>query len=628
MRSYKHSCFTHFFADQLSAWVVTGLMLGIAISAFENPWSVLVLLGLVGLSFAKIDDSENASTSENASSNGSHNESGNPNSKSSNAPQKWKSHLLADVAHEMRNTLSLIMGPLNLMEYSLDDAPDEVKHQLEIAMRNGKRLSAIIDQMVDLTQLEVNQLRLRKEAYDLCAQLRMMVDSYSPLAQRQGVSFTRLMPDQEIIINADRQRMSQVFSNLLSNAIKFSPEGGYIDVAANLKGSGVLVQVKDTGEGISEKVQQNLFKRFYSHGSEKVENREGLGIGLSMSYEYVRKHGGELSVESAEGKGATFKVWLPLIQDDSLRGYSIERKSELRDQSQIDIEEDTEKHHVQPRKLNTRMRKATSSNVHVLILEDDQELRAYIQDILIKECQVATHTATTVDEAWQIMEETDMDLVITDLQLPGETGFGLIERIQNSFKLRLLPILIITGRKNKQARIKGFQIGINDFMSKPFDPQELVVRVQNLLRNKIERDLWMGNEFARIQEQGAAGAGSGDKAFQRENRSYQQEELDWLDELVNYVRDHLTNTTMTVEDVAFEMKLSKRQLYRRCKELTGLTPAHLIREIRLQRAQVLLDGGQVNSIGELINAVGYNNSGYFSRLYEDRFGRKPFQETS
>ncbi|MGM0587396.1 MAG: hybrid sensor histidine kinase/response regulator transcription factor [Bacteroidota bacterium] len=545
--------------------------------------------------------------------------------------EELKTQLLGDVAHEMRNMLSLVMGPLSLLRHDLEDASSDVQHQLAIAYRNASRLSKMIDQLTDLTQLESNQLRLKKEAYDIGEQVRHLLDSYESMADKRGITFTKLLPEQAITVNADRDRMEQVFSNLISNAIKFSPEGGYIDVAISCSKSGVWIQVKDTGEGIPKERQEHLFKRFYTRGSRKVDNRDGLGIGLSMSYEYVKKHGGELTVESAEGKGALFKVWLPLIQDDTLRGYSLEIDNTLSIKS---AKEESEKALNNERKQQSHSGEDeqydVSSDINVLVVEDDLQLRAYIEDVLMSKCFVTVHTATNVQQAWNRLENHPMDLVVTDLQLPGKDGFALIEQVQNSLEFHQLPILIITGRKDKQVRIKGFQIGINDFMSKPFDPQELVVRVQNLLRNKFERDLWIGSEFAREEQadtdtEQTKEPSAEPKIYRKVDRDFQESELELLDKLVDYVNRQLTNTTLTVEDLAFHLNLSKRQLYRKCKELTGLTPAHLIREIRLQRAQSLLEQNKVSHLNELIHAVGYNNSGYFARLYEERFGLKPFK---
>jgi DNA-binding response OmpR family regulator len=348
-----------------------------------------------------------------------------------------------------------------------------------------------------------------------------------------------------------------------------------------------------------------------------------------MSYEYVEKHGGKLTVESGEGKGALFKVWLPLIQDDTLRGYSLEMDNTLTIKSAKEESERALNNERQQQEYSEEDEQYdVSSDINVLVVEDDYQLRAYIEDILMSKCFVTVHKATNVQQAWNKLENHPMDLVVTDLQLPGKNGFALIEQVQNSLEFHQLPVLIITGRKDKQVRIKGFQIGINDFMSKPFDPQELVVRVQNLLRNKFERDLWMGSQFEREQEEEAElskETSREPKIYRKVGREFQESELELLDKLVEYVNKQLTNTTLTVEELAFQLNLSKRQLYRKCKELTGLTPAHLIREIRLQRAQSLLEQNKVSHLNELIHAVGYNNSGYFARLYEERFGVKPFQ---
>jgi signal transduction histidine kinase/DNA-binding response OmpR family regulator len=536
--------------------------------------------------------------------------------------EELRNRLLADVAHELRNALALVQGPLSLLDDDLQDATDEIRLQVDTANRNAKRLSRMVDQLLDLTRLEVNELHLKKEAYNINEQVVSLLNSYQAMANKKGVSFTRLLPNREVIVNADRDRIEQVFSNLISNAIKFSPEGGYIDISVSVEEDGVRIQVKDTGVGIPEEAQNKLFNRYFTRGARNVSNREGLGIGLSMSYDYVRQHGGELSVESEPGKGAKFIVWLPTIQDDTLRGYSIDPQVQQEGYARADSDSSFDTELVYNEEVDEE-----EFLLRVLIVEDDAELRNYMSGIVRKECQVAVIGVSTVEEAWTLLGEQDIDLVITDLQLPEEDGFSLITRIQDSFELRLLPILILTGRKEKRDRIRGFQIGINDFMSKPFDPKELVVRVQNLLRNKIERDLWSGNSFAAVppnsEDHVEKFPSNRLEPFQKDDRTYHKYELMLLEKIVRFVNDQLTNNTMTVDDLAHHLALSTRQLYRKCKELTGLTPAHLIREIRLDEARKMLEDNKVQTVSELMHAVGFNSSGYFSKLYEERFGKRP-----
>lgn len=562
------------------------------------------------------------------SENGDPNQEGAENDEGEKQSKEFlKNRLIADAVHELRNMVALVLGPISLIDDSLDEVPESVRSNLSIAKKNVKRLSETIDQLVDLSRLDVDQLHLKKEAYDLRKQLAQLIDSYQPLAQKQGVTFTRLLPDRSVIINADRSRMAKVFTNLISNAIKFSPDGGYVDISLSIEDKGAIIQVKDTGVGIAEKDQSHLFDRYFTRGSGKVENREGLGIGLSMSYEYIEKHGGRLEVESQEGHGTAFRVWLPLIEDDTLRSYTIEHASSLQQRSVPTKTRFTGRQQLpdltQEDSANAR---DLSSRQQVLIVEDNKDLRLYIREVVTQECQVSVRDVASAEQAWEVVSNEPIDLIITDLYLPGEDGFEMIKRIQERYSLLRLPILILSGSDLKRDRIRGFRIGVNDFMSKPFDAKELAVRVQNLLQYKSERDFWNNKTYGRDQDaQGNDGSSVQSllKPLQKEEKAYLKKEIELQEKLVEYILDELQNSTLTVEDLAHQVALSKRQLYRKCKQLFGLTPGQLIRELRLKQAQIMLEEPSVETVSELVYAVGFNNSGYFSKLYEERFGRRP-----
>lgn len=498
-----------------------------------------------------------------------------------------KSRFFANVSHELRTPLTLIQGPLeSVLGGKEGKITPRVQDQLALSRKSTKKLLRLVEEILDLSKLEAGKLELKPEAvkcYDLISRIFYTYQS-SYSGKHLDFQMQYDLPE-ETIIKVDIGKLEKVLDNLMSNAVKFTRDQGSVKMTVKHTLGQLEISVADTGVGIPPDELAQVFNRFYQSGSGK-KYKGGTGIGLALAKELVQLMGGELKVESVEHEGTTFILTIPYQEattaDIPLKVTALPEGAEI-------TENPSEATEIEQDPLLLR-------NVKILVVEDDPSMRKYIAS------QLEAYAVDQAEDglvAIELIEKNNYDLVITDLMMPRLDGMDLVSNLRQSDETKNVSIMMLTARAADEDIVNALTIGVNDYMVKPFNPDELTARVRNILSNRTSRT---------------------EAIEQDEQVSFSDQ---FLNELKAFVLDHLKSSNFNVASLADKAALSERQLNRRIKQATGLTAAAFIREIRLNEARLLLENKTYNTISEVSYATGFETPGYFTTVYTKRFGRKP-----
>ncbi|MVM41096.1 response regulator [Spirosoma sp. HMF3257] len=509
-----------------------------------------------------------------------------------------KTRFFTNISHEFRTPLTLLLGPINDL---LLRHPTDMLYQ--VMYRNANRLQSLIGQLLDLAKLDAGQLQLDRKPGNLVDDLRIWIASFESLAQSRGValSLTQNRPNQWMLYDTDK--LEKIVTNLISNALKFTPAGGRVEVNVvyHHAKSGITISVQDTGVGIAPEQVSHIFDRFYQVDDSQQRGYEGTGIGLALVKELVTAMKGNIRVESQPDQGATFIVDLPLgVAEASAPinpalvtadGSGAVRAEAIAGQTQVVSDQEA------------------SSGKAVLIVEDNDDLRLYIRHIL-----EATYTVTeAVDgqDGLQKAVDTLPDLVICDLMMPRLDGFGFCQQLKSQEATSHIPVVMLTAKADRESRIEGLTIGADDYLTKPFDRQELLLRVRNQLLQQERLFEWFTvNQSHKEPTLVVPPALSAEQRF--------------LDRLTEVVLQHIDDPAFNVEALADAVNLSRVQVYRKLKALTNITATNFIRDIRLAQAATLLTT-QTDSVTQVAYAVGFDSLSYFAKVFQEKYGVLPSQ---
>lgn len=525
-----------------------------------------------------------------------------------------KSQFFVNISHELRTPLTLVLGPV---EQLLADAelPTRARQGLLLIQRSGQRLQRLVNSILDLTKLEAGQLRLHPQPVVATALLRRLVEPFQTLATRRGIKLClqQELPE-ELTLLLDAEQVEQVLGNLLANALRHTPDAGRIAVRAAAAGPGQWqVQVQDSGAGVAPEERGRIFERFYQSQRHRVAG--GTGIGLALSRELAQLMGGTLTVEGAPGEGATFIFRFqaaivaptapPASQGPERTAQPVPASDELP---------------VLPEPGGTHPR--------VLLVEDHADLRAYLRELLGP--AYAVREATNGHEALARLAEEPADLIISDEMMPGMSGTELLRHLQQQPGWQAVPFLLVTARADLAHRLLALEVGVADYLGKPFVAAELLARVRNLLRNQAERRRYQAEAPpAEMELAGATPlrqAGSRAAVAEAVAPGLAAADVELLSRLRAETEAALADEDFGPARLAAAVCLSERTLYRRLKELTGLTPAAFVREVRLLQARHLLETRAVATVAEAAFAAGFANASHFGRVYAERFGRTPGED--
>jgi signal transduction histidine kinase/DNA-binding response OmpR family regulator len=512
---------------------------------------------------------------------------------------KVRAHLLSNLSHELRTPLTLIKGPAGELLKSGRNTAFEKNHLISI-YRNSQRLKELIEQVVDLNRYNSNTMSISARSVDVCLYTRFLTNAFSSLMESKQLTLSHNIPDHAIFIFLDLDKFEKILTNLLINAAKFTSESGTIQVTLTNHDDHILITVADSGIGIEAEKLKSIFGRYETSDNDIQDFDKGLGIGLALTKEYVDLHNGTISVESAPGEGTTFTLRF-------MKG-----KEHL---AHVDIKKD--RYEIESTYLrapitthNDDAAFRSRNGYLVLVIEDDQELAQYIRNTLIdKGYQVIN--AENGKAGLEMAKRHVPDLILSDIMMPVMNGFELLEELRKDDELTATPTIFLSGLSDIRHRLKGLRIGVNDYIVKPFNNDELLIQIENLISFSKIRDQRQ-NEIEEEEEE---------EADSELPDNWESDEF--MQRLIEWTQQRIDSGNLTTEEMADAMNVSRRTLYREVKKKTGFTVAGLLKEVRLQFARQLVEIGKVDRIGELCIRVGYENSTYFRDLYIHRFGKDP-----
>ena len=522
-----------------------------------------------------------------------------------------KTQLYTNITHEFRTPLTVILG----MAKQVINKPNEhFDNGMEMIVRNGQSLLNLVNEMLDLSKLENGKMELHLVQGDVINFLRYMVESFHSLAESQNKQFHFLSSIDSYFTLYDTEKLRQIISNLLSNSLKFTPEKGniYISVSeqkemGKINEINLIIKVKDTGIGIPEDQLLHVFDRFYQLDNSATRKAEGTGIGLALTKELVRLMDGEISVKSppvGATKGTEFTVMLPLkiTKSENNQVNFGSKKTEVN--TFIKSKEE---------KIQPIIKKTESSKKQlILLVEDNADVVAYTAS-----CLPDYKLAVGRDgrEGLEIATEIIPDLIITDVMMPFIDGFEMSLKLRTDERTSHIPIIMLTAKADVESKLKGLELGADAYLEKPFNKEELLIRIKKLLelRKKLQEyysnKLMSENDKIILQEPGI-------------NLVNEVQENLFVKKAREVVEAHLAHNNFTVENLCSEVFMSHSQLHRKLDALTGFSPVRFIRAIRLNKAKELLQNPE-NNISNVAFECGYQDAGYFARVFKQEFGTTP-----
>ena len=498
-----------------------------------------------------------------------------------------KMKFLINATHDIRSPLTLIMSPLNkLLKRDLDS---DVKSELKTIEHNAQRVQNLVNQILDIRKIDKQQMKLQCQETDMVQYVGNILKSYEYMARERGMEFRYLPAIDHLNVWLDRSAFDKIVDNLLSNAFKYTYDGGTIEVRVDEGPNGTAqLQVADTGVGIRGDLHK-IFDRFYQGSASRSLHIEGTGIGLNLCKMIVEMHHGTIEAANREGlQGSIFTVRLPL-------GNSHLTKEEiLVPESQ---EQKTTK--VKPQ-----------SNYRMLVVDDDAEIGHYISQELGAFYHVTP--VTSAREALRLLlgveADRQYDLVVSDVMMPEMDGFTFLRMIKTNMNLSHIPVVMLTSKSDVANRLEGLEKGADAFLAKPFDMDELHVVINNL----ISKNLRLKGKYSGSQQQ---------KDKVEETKVKGNDEL-LMERIMKVVNKHLSDSDFNVETLTSEVGISRAQLHRKMKEMTGLPVSEFIRNIRLEQAVRLLEEQKIN-VTQVAYTVGFSNLAHFSTVFRKQFGVSP-----
>ena len=562
---------------------------------------------------------------------------------------KVKTRFFANISHEFRTPLTLIMGPLEQMIAACGENEKEKKRKLSLMLRNAQRLLRLINQLLELSRLDSGKLKLQAAKTDIIIFMRGIIDSFQLLAQQKELDLVfhtgRNNEAEDLLLYIDPRKMEDIMSNLLVNAIKFTPPGGEVKVTLNksfLGGPGgdfgggtpglleksppmlhgaegknnfpegfVEISVKDTGPGIPHEQLAHIFDRFYQADSTYEYHQKGSGIGLALSKELVELHHGTIEPRSSEGEGSEFIIRLPLgrshLADDEImeQGVPADVKGVPTDDSnEVKIREKIPEFEMESEVEAKENEPGTHEADIILVVEDSADLRNYIREAL--EPGYTVVGAGDGREGIQKAQEIIPDLIISDIMMPEVNGYELCRELKNHVNTSHIPIILLTAKASEENIIEGLETGADDYITKPFNTGILSARIKNLI--DLRRQLHL--KWDR------------DMTLQPTKMSVSKIDEEFFQELEEVIEKNLSEPEFNVEDLGKRLYMSRATLYRKIYALSGKTPSEFLRSYRLKRAAQLL-ASNFGSVTEVAFEVGFSNRNYFTKCFKEQFHQLP-----
>ena len=505
---------------------------------------------------------------------------------------KAKLQFFTNISHELRTPLTLIADPVNYIIHD-DNLNSQQRSMLQIVQRNVLVLTQLVSEILDFRKVQNGKMELRLSDFNLTESMKQWIKLFSVSAQKKNIAISMDAPD-TIMLRADQDKIERICYNLLSNALKYTSEGGEISLMAKEEGGRVMISVADNGCGISSDELPYIFDRFY-----QAKNAgRGTGIGLAIVKAFTELHHGEVSATSIEGKGSTFTIHIPVRQKGEVTNQPTEKIEQLVEPSSAEEVPNQARH------IDELIQPYQTDKPEVLIIDDNIDIRTYLRSVLSEKYNVSEAADGKV--GLELARKIVPDIVLSDIMMPVMDGLAFCQQLKTDKAISHIPVILLTARSLDEQRAEGYEHGADAYLSKPFSLRLLLSRIDNLIesRKKLNQTWSKGVEDDEIGNI----SNEIDKSF--------------LKQLRKIIQENLANSDLSVEQIGDEIGLSRVQLYRKVKALTGYSPVEIVRKARLTRARHLLQTTE-RTVSEVAYAVGFSTPSYFSKCYKDEFGENP-----
>lgn len=505
---------------------------------------------------------------------------------------KAKLQFFTNISHELRTPLTLIADPVNYIIHD-DNLNSQQRSMLQIVQRNVLVLIQLVSEILDFRKVQNGKMELRLSDFNLAESMKQWIKLFSVSAQKKHITISMDAPD-TIMLRADQDKIERICYNLLSNALKYTSEGGEITLTAKEENGRVMISVADNGCGISSDELPYIFDRFY-----QAKNAgRGTGIGLAIVKAFTELHHGEVSATSIEGKGSTFTIHIPVRQKGEVTNQPTEKIEPLVEPSSAEEVPNQARH------IDELIQPYQTDKPEVLIIDDNIDIRTYLRSVLSEKYNVSEAADGKV--GLELARKIVPDIVLSDIMMPVMDGLAFCQQLKTDKAISHIPVILLTARSLDEQRAEGYEHGADAYLSKPFSLRLLFSRIDNLIQSRKK----LSKLFSNSDE---------NDAFEKLSN---ETDKTFAAQLRKIIQDNLSDNEFNVERIGDEIGLSRVQLYRKVKALTGYSPVEMLRKARLTRARHLLRTTE-KTVSEVAYAVGFSTPSYFSKCYKDEFGESP-----
>ncbi len=508
----------------------------------------------------------------------------------------FKSKFFANISHDLRTPITLLSGRIKQIIEDENSFYSSATEKYVASMEKvSQKLVAMVNDISELVAMEEGNLKLEKHPVPIGNYVSLVAGLFQSAADIRNIN---LLVEQQVSANCrvllDPEKFDRVMFNLISNALKFTHTNGQIVVEVIEKGGKVLVKVSDDGIGIPSDHLRSIFDRNFQAGNNS-KAKEGMGIGLSVAKEIVELHEGEINVESMPDKGTTFTITLEkYVEENGTTTKPLQPSSFIIDREKQFREE---LHDIDKVPSNIAIDLGDKSLKKVLLVEDHPDVRDYMVELLAPTYEVIT--AGNGAQALRKMAKVEVDLVITDLMMPVMDGFELIDGLKENPRLQHIPVMVVSARSSRDDKFKVLEKGVTEILSKPFDKDELILRINQLISHQpVESEI---------------------KQVVNSHESYENIQLQKLNSVI---LEEIENSNITAIMIADRLNTTERSLYRLVKKITGKTPNEYVKDIKFKFAYDLIQAGKVTSVKQAASKIGMSNSTNFNKQFQKRFGKR------
>lgn len=499
-----------------------------------------------------------------------------------------KQKFFSNISHEMKTPISLISVPLAELTEKYSENLD-VREKLDMIRRQLKKITELIDLTHGLYKYDCEKLVLVPRYICLNEILKEFCKDYQLMAKYENKNFNCEFPDKIIMVNVDREALMTILNNIISNAFTYTSANDNINISITYNHHLLYVNVTDTGEGIDKKDLEHLFDLFYVGNS---TNLHSTGIGLAFSKQLAEMMHGNIEVSSTKGEGSCFLIKLDIIA-------SVENN---------DTSHNTLRSQIQTKDTLTNKIHSEYKEADIYIVDDNKEFREMLIELLSKEYKTVSGFPN-VDKCMEAINDQCPDLIITDINMPGTNGLEFCATLKGDLNTCHIPIILLTGRNNIEDEIAGYKSGADAYIEKPFYPEDIIVRIDNLFRNKnlLQESFKNGLPIS----------------FRKCN-GLSQKDAEFLRELYDLFKKNLDNEDIDMEAFITSLGMNRSQFFKKIKAITNTSPYELLKEFRLEQAAIFFQDTDMN-VNEVCNMTGFKSRTHFSRLFKEKFGVAPSQ---